>query len=438
MRQTDSTNKLKLTRRSVEALMSARVQSGPRRYWDTELTGFYLQFTPAGVASFCLRYVKACGAKGDYTIGRASQISPDQAREAARERVAEIVLNGVDPVESRANKRSEARRVKETTFEHVARRYVAARKEQRPGERDLTDEYTLERYVLPHFGRLQVESITRQAVKDLVLSTQALIAKRNLSHVQQRTGRVTANRVHGALRRVFEWALDGELLDKNPAAFKRQFRSKPVKRKGVITQERFRAIWNELEKKAQAKRQTTTLAIQLYMLTLQRPIDIARARRSHFNFETREWRIPWSATKGEQQDYIIPLSEPVMEMIQEALARTAGPYLFPSSGNGRNMHVNPDSMNSRFKRAVHALEDVGAWPSGPRAQLYDFRRYGRTQLVHQLGFTKDVAERVINHAEPSGIDELYDVNDYSAEVRRAHIAWGAEVWRMVHGRPEVA
>jgi hypothetical protein len=41
---------------------------------------------------------------------------------------------------------------------------------------------------------------------------------------------------------------------------------------------------------------------------------------------------------------------------------------------------------------------------------------------------------VINHAEGSGIDQLYDVHDYTDDLRKAHVAWGGEVMRLISRR----
>ena len=121
-------------------------------------------------------------------------------------------------------------------------------------------------------------------------------------------------------------AIDDGLTERNPGDIKRQFKTKRRKRKNYVTEERLRLIWLQLKQKSEIKRQKSVLALQLFILTLQRPIDIARARREHFDFKALEWRIPWSPTKTEDP-YVIPLSGPVMERVQEAFARNK---LFPA------------------------------------------------------------------------------------------------------------
>lgn len=429
-RTADVTSKLRLTKRAVEAIISTRPSDGPRRYWDIELPGFYLQFTPAGYASYLIRYTKPDGKKGDYTIGAASRVGPDQAREIGREKLAGNILRGEDPVAIRSLRKAEAAVASERTFAAVARRYVADRKRFRAERKGYGDEYVLETNVIPMIGDMPINTITRQRMKDLILNTQATVAARNVGYSKVRNGKTSANKVHSVSKRVFEWAIDAEIISINPAAFKRLFSNVPAKRKGILTPERFRLVWTELENRRRVYPQRTPIALQLYFLTLQRPIDIARARIEDFDFTAKEWRIPGDLTKT-GDPYFIPLTDVTLALVEEATARVDGDLLFPGIGTCRDKHISEATMYGRFVRAVKEIKKRGEWPDGPTMELYDFRRFGRTQLVHKLNFSKEVAERVINHAEPSGIDQLYDVHDYTQDIRDAHLAWSAEVIRMV-------
>lgn len=429
-RELVTANRLRLTKKAVDEIVRRPPTGKKQRFWDADLHSFFLQITPKGVATYFLRYPKLEGGKSDIRIVRESLAAPDEAREAARKMLAELSLNNRDPMEARRQTREDARAAKDRTFEKIARSYVQERKGRLAPGKKLADEWTLEAYAYPVLGRIKIDDLTIQSIKALVLDTQALIAQRNTGHVQQRTGKVTANRVHGAIRRALDWAVEGGLITSNPARFKRQFSGKAIKRKGVVTDQRLVALWNELEAKGDSRRQTTPLAIQLFILTLQRPIDIARARRSHFNFAEKEWAIPWDYTKTDDP-YIIPLTDTVMALVEKAMAKTNSPYLFPGAAHAATEHILPNSMNSRFKTAIADLTEAGDWPEGRRMQPYDIRRYGRTIIQHKLGFSKQVAERVINHAEPVRADEVYDVHDYEADVRRAHIAWCDYVLKLI-------
>ena len=64
----------------------------------------------------------------------------------------------------------------------------------------------------------------------------------------------------------------------------------------------------------------------------------------------------------------------------------------------------------------------------PDIDAYDLKRYGRTLLRKRLKFSRDIAERVINHKQP---ESVYDLDDYEDEIREAQEAWITELCRIV-------
>ena len=207
---------------------------------------------------------------------------------------------------------------------------------------------------------------------------------------------------------------------------------------GKLNEARFHAIWCEIDNRQQARPKSRSgLATQLFMLTLQRPIDICRARKSDFNLDLGEWRIPGVLTKS-GNDYFIPLSAEAAGFVAELMKTSAdSELLFPARSRSRKAHLITDSLSNAFAAVVKSLADRGELDTRD-AQLYDCRRFGRTQIHHKLGYGKEVAERVINHAESSEIDDLYDGHDYEPDVRRAQVAWGVEVLAMAQGKVEDA
>lgn len=423
-----TTRKCRLTKRTVESIIDAWTPEAVRRVWDSELSGFYLSFTPAGVASYCLRYTRKDGRKADYTIGRASLISPDQARDAARQRLAAMVLQGEDPVAARMAEREEARKARCETFGAVAEAYIADRSRHRVGRPPLVDEYVLKRYITPVLGSTNVKQVTRQMVKSLVEDCRAELLARSGEGTKIKNGNHTANRVQAVVRRVFDWAIDAEIVDRNPARFRALYNATPERRVGAINEARFKVIWNSLKSSVENLRQFTPYALMLYFLTLQRPIDICRARKQDFDFVNSVWRVPATRTKT-GRPYEIPLSEMTLDILRKVFLRSDSDWLFP--GIRGNQHTGTSSLRRRLKVEMDRLVKRGALESVDVFELYDFRRFGRTQIRGKLGFPKEVAERVINHAQTVPLSELYDVTDYAPLVREAHNAWAEEVERMI-------
>ena len=66
---------------------------------DTELKGFGLRVQPSGIMSYFVRY-RIKGKQSRLVIGRTTEFTPAQARDAARSILASVNL-GADPVETR-------------------------------------------------------------------------------------------------------------------------------------------------------------------------------------------------------------------------------------------------------------------------------------------------------------------------------------------------
>jgi integrase len=93
--------RVKLNKRNISALAV-----GPKRYevTDEENTKFRLRVSPSGIKTYVLVYRNEENRLSRYTIGRHGVITPEQAREVANRKLAELTL-GDDP----ALKRREAR-----------------------------------------------------------------------------------------------------------------------------------------------------------------------------------------------------------------------------------------------------------------------------------------------------------------------------------------
>ncbi|MBF9029881.1 integrase arm-type DNA-binding domain-containing protein [Rhodobacterales bacterium HKCCE3408] len=87
------TTKIRFTKTSVQALQPGEKQV---RVWDTSLRGFGVLVSPGGAKSYFLQR-KLHGRSLRISIGRADDLSADQARRKAEEYVAQIA-QGIDPI----------------------------------------------------------------------------------------------------------------------------------------------------------------------------------------------------------------------------------------------------------------------------------------------------------------------------------------------------
>lgn len=420
--------KLKLTSKAIEEICALRVDERSRRYWDITFAGFYMQFSKAGTPSFMMRYTRVDGSDGDISLGLVSRVPVDLARSAAREKMAALTLHGIDPVAERRRRREESQQATFETFSDIAEAYMAKKAAKRPGKADLDEFYFLRNYVMPVLGKQRLMRITKQTVVDLLEQIRADVASRRRR--KGADGKHTANACQRAIKRVYNWAVDDEHTTKNPAAFPCLFPIKKAKRVARLDKERFGKFWREIAMSMERHYASKAgpLAALIFMTTLQRPIDVARAMRSHINFETKEWNIPEDYTKTGYA-YHIPLSDLAVALFKKAFALSEGALVFPSDRD-KAPHIDEHTLTTVWIRArdrlikTNELDDVDV-------ELYDCRRFGRTQIRHELKYGLEVAEAVINHVGDKGMATLYDVFDYRPAVREAQDAWGGQVFKMV-------
>lgn len=422
--------RLRLTNRVVDDLVGLPPEQRARRYWDTSVPELYLQFSRAGTPSFVLRYTKLDGSDGDYAIGKADRVTIDSARAVAKAALNDLEAHDVDPVEARRRLRLDARVPKLTTFGDIMEDYIESKSTLRPGAAEHDDVYYLHRYVYPELGARKFETITVQCVLDLLTSIKNQIAARNCR--KGANGKTTANVCHRAIKRVYRRAVNKEIASRNPGDFPCLFPIRRAKRRGRLDEGRFNLFCGVLVQRCQQKSwRRIPLAILLYMLTLQRPIDIARAKRDHFDLNRRIWIIPNDYTKT-GYPYHIPLSEQALRLIRIAMAMSDSQYLFPGAQPGR--HLNEQSLSAAWARYRNEIIASGVLDDRD-IELYDCRRYGRTQVRKKLGFANEVAEAVINHVgEDHSPSQLYDVGEMLPDMAQAHAAWSAEVDCLTHGR----
>lgn len=85
--------KTKITERSIAALKPGKV---PYEVMDTELKGFCARVLPSGGITFNLRYTLRDGSRGRIKLGPVDVLTVEQARDAARDKLADVT-KGVDP-----------------------------------------------------------------------------------------------------------------------------------------------------------------------------------------------------------------------------------------------------------------------------------------------------------------------------------------------------
>ena len=388
-----------LTARTIETIKPG---SNREEIPDPLLPGHYLVLQPSGARSFAVRY-RLGGRPRKYTVGPYPAIDLKTARELAAKAL-RAVAEGRDP----GQEKIAARATQPDTVEAVAKQFVElhCRRANRPRTIEGTQQL-LDLHVLPRWGRRLLKDITRRDVLDLL---DGLVAG----------GRpIAANRTLTAVRKLFNWAIERDILGASPCAGVKP-PTPEQSRDRVLGDTELSSVWRAADQLGGP----FGALVKLLILTGQRRDEVARMTWSEVDLEARLWTLPKERSKnGKPHD--IALSDPAVAIL-EALPRIGDTFVLTTDGKSAasNYHVN--------KKRLDALlpADMPSW------WLHDARRTCASGMA-RLGINLPVIEKVLNHSSGSfgGIVGVYQRHDFAGEKRRALECWGAHVAELVSGGP---
>lgn len=203
----------KITKRSIAAM--EKPEAGRETWlWDDELKGFGVRLMPSGVATFVLKFRNAEGRQRKLTLGRVGGITPDEARAAAKLRMADIV-RGEDPAADRAR----ARRgdTVDALIDRFLRDCEARARPLRPNTIS-SHRSNLDRHVRPAIGHRKAGGIEPSDVRKLQDKIAAGVepAPREGRGGVTRGGPGAAARTIAVLGAVFEFARREGSVERNP------------------------------------------------------------------------------------------------------------------------------------------------------------------------------------------------------------------------------
>lgn len=197
----------KITKRLVDATTPTDQK---QIIWDDSLHGFGIRVMPSGVKSYVLRY-HIDGRKLEITIGRHGPLTPEQAREKARDMLHGI-SRGVDPLAER-----KAAREALTVGELAALYLASGRFREKAATTQAVDRGRIKRHILPLLGKHRADRLTREdirrayaAIRDGKTAATIKTGPRGLAKV--RGGEGTARAAVYLLRAVLKWGASEGLV----------------------------------------------------------------------------------------------------------------------------------------------------------------------------------------------------------------------------------
>ncbi|MGF1546034.1 MAG: site-specific integrase [Thiotrichales bacterium] len=258
-----------------------------------------------------------------------------------------------------------------------------------------------------------------------------------LHRVASRGSHLQANRVRSYLMAAFARAIEHDM---NPLHMKSStlfgvqmnpIRDIPriVKREPVgdraLSADEVRDLWRLLLSGRHFDA-STALVLRLAICTGQRINEVADIERADYDLDRALWSLPATKTKN-RKPHLVPMHPLAVEAL--ALAETltpTGSQLFPN----RDHPDQPIRLDSISKAVARFCKSDG-WTHDPFTPR-DLRRTWKT-LTGELGLSKEIRDRIQNHALNDVASKHYDLWSYLPEKVTAMTAWGERLHRIVEG-----
>lgn len=391
--------------------------------------GLYLEVKPNGVKAWRYRFELRDGetvkestfAVGDYAVvPRGETPEEAQARRAggsftlaeAREERAKaraLVKQGINPAHRRQLDRIKREQESATTFEAVAKEWLALKDWADTTKARRIDMLT--RVVFPKIGTLPVKSITPAHILDV------------LNNAVKKNGLTVAAEAKRTMSGVFELAVSTLRADTDPVhPVRKALPTNKTQHKRPLNQDEIGKLLHDVD--GHGGRHETISAFRLMWLTLCRPSEAIEAKWAEFDLDAAVWRIPAERMK-KRKLHVVPLPSQAIAMLR-ALHGITGhrEHLFPH----RDDRSKP-MVTASFRQMLNVLGWAGKY--SPHAT----RTTGSTRL-NEMGFSSDWIERQLAHAEPNAVRRTYNHAEHLADRAKMMQTWAdmLDSWREEQGK----
>ncbi|WP_295749501.1 integrase arm-type DNA-binding domain-containing protein [Undibacterium sp.] len=371
--------------------------------------GLYLEITKTGKKSWRMAYRRPISRTnnrlsfGDYPL-----VSLAEARTKCQA-ANKLLLDGIDPAVQREEKKQLAALEAANTFEKLARQWhnTLLSKWSASTAKDTINR--LEKDIFPEIGHLPIASITNQQI----------IAA--LRKIEARGAGEVAHRLKATCARVFSYANQHDIENKNPAADLKDV-LKPIKIShfAAIAPDELPAFLEAVRTNNSRLYAPTRIALRLMLLIFVRSSELRTTPWSEINLETGEWVIPWQRMKRgkltmnpDTTDHHVCLSRQGLELLRELHQHTGGSkYLFPNQRD----HEKPMSGDA-IRMALNRMGYEG------KMTTHGFRALAMTTLKEKLGYRHETVDRQLAHAQKDKIASAYDRAQFIDERKKMMQHW---------------
>jgi len=386
----------KISKRTVDALKPSKVgvKVSENFLWDSELRGFGVRVSPAGLKSFIVQYRTPEGRHRRRVIGRYGMMTPEKAREGAWE-ILSAVAKGIDPAaasEPDRNAITVSALCDWFLAEAEAGRILGRRRRPIKASTLAMDRSRIDAHIKPLLGARQVGALTLGDIE----GAQADIAAGQTAKPRagSRGGATTggegvAARTMSTLHAIFEHAVRLGKVENNPGKGVRRLASTPRDRR--LSRAEIAKLGKAMRAAEAAGEHPTGLAaIRLLLLTGFRRLEGLGLRHDWLNAEEAAVRFP--DTKSGAQLRVI--GRPAVELLLAQPRTAKSPFFFPA-----------DWGEGHFIGIVRVLDRICAL-AGLADVTPHTLRHTFASVAGDLGFSELTIAALLGHAS-RGVTQRY-------------------------------
>ncbi|OCG24714.1 integrase [Gilliamella sp. wkB108] len=332
------------------------------------------------------------------SFGSYPEVSLQQARKQ-RDEARELIKQGIDPQEHKAEQEQLKQEAIGNTFYSMAERWFKFKTEQGLEEKTLKKAWrSLEIHVFPYIKNIPINQVT--AIKTI----NALQPLNNNNKYE------TVKRVCRRINEIMYYAVNMGIIDNNPLAkITDVFNSPKVKNQPTINPTELPQFMQTL---AIARIELRTrCAIEWQLLTMTRPSEAVGAKWQEIDFDNCLWIIPaekmkmrreHTITLNKQAMAILSIMKPISGHREHIFPSMKPPYTAPMNSSTANMAIK--RMGYKGKLVAHGLRALAS------------------TILNDQGFDPNIIEAALAHVDTNSVRRAYNRATY-LEQRRIMLDW---------------
>ncbi len=390
--------------------IKAEIKKGTKTISDGSISGLGLYKTKSGYV-WRLRYTFG-GKRSYYSIGEYPIVGLKEAREKARE-AKSLLGDGIDLNEYKRKQKEELiRQQNKKKMAEVISEYLEIKKQNVSPERFKKNYVgTLNNYVIPYIGNKYIEDITKTDILSLVKNVPKIKLKNNTKNTNKT---YKAKEVLNILKNIFEFAVDNNYLEYNPATSIKLDNILPKHKEEHITavtdEHKIKDIYKMI---LDMNNPVASKILQFQALTLLRNGNIRNLKWEYIDWDKKLILYPKDSMKATHSDFRLPLTDTLIDILKYFKQFNEKEFVFISIKTNKQISESffAYHYNNLGLKGIHS-------PHGWRSAF----RTITAEKYKEHKFPFEVIESQLHHKIGNKVTQAYLRTDF-VEERYSLLQW---------------